>query len=141
MTVTGRPSRFTLAFLVAIAAFAFIGVATAHAACSTNDCILNASAPPISNWTDTSGAVWSPAGGFPGCAPGDTASAILNPPTNLVIDGGAIPYPIGRLQLAGCEIDIGAFGSLTLAGTGNFASFSLGAGGTLTLQNGADLTI
>jgi len=145
MTFTGRPSRFALAFAVALAAFALIGAATVLAVCSTNNyAVTNSAPPPIGNWTDTSG-LWSPTGGFPGCATGDTASDTNGSPTTLIINS-AIPNPISGLTLncPGCTIDIQSGGSLTLAGSGTVGGSStivVESGGTFTLQNGASLTI
>lgn len=57
-----------------IAAIAVMGAATAFTVCVPTAYSVTSSAPPASaNWTDTSG-LWTPAGGFPGCAPGDSAS-------------------------------------------------------------------
>src|SRR5258708_12889373 len=75
------------------------GVPTAYSVTS--------SAPPASaNWTTTSG-LWTPSGGFPGCAPGDSASDTNASPTTLNIDS-SIPNPIIGLNLAstGRVIDV-----------------------------------
>lgn len=119
--------------------------ATAFAVCVPTAYTVTSSAPPpVANWTDTSGAVWSPAGGFPGCAPGDSAANGNASPTTLIINS-SVPNPIIGLNLAcaGCMIDIQSGGSLTLAGTGSVgpgASIVV-SGGTLTIAAGGDLTI
>jgi uncharacterized repeat protein (TIGR01451 family) len=103
--------------------------------------VTSSAPPPIGNWTDTSGAVWSPSGGFPGCAPGDTASDTNASPTTLIINS-SIPNPIIGLTLncPGCTIDIQSGGSLTLAGAGSVSSSStiiVEPGGTLMIQGGS----
>jgi hypothetical protein len=113
--------------------------------CVTQNYSVTSSAPPpIGFWTDTSGAVWSPPGGFPGCAPGDTASDTNPTPTTLIINS-AIPNPLIGLTMScpGCTIDIQSGGSVTLAGTGSVTSSStiiVEPGGTLTIANGSALT-
>ncbi|HEV2718723.1 MAG TPA: hypothetical protein VG323_01795, partial [Thermoanaerobaculia bacterium] len=85
--------------MITVAAAAAIGIATAFAVCTTNSYIVTSSAPPpLGNWTDTSGAVWTPSGGFPGCATGDTASD-TNPTSTTLIVNSAIPNPIAGLTL------------------------------------------
>jgi uncharacterized repeat protein (TIGR01451 family) len=105
--------------------------------------VTSSAPPPSANWTDTSGALWVPTGGFPGCAPGDSASDTNATPTTIVINS-AIPNPIISLNLAcnGCVIDVQSGGLLTLAGP---ASIGSGAtlkvsGGTLEVANGGNLT-
>jgi uncharacterized repeat protein (TIGR01451 family) len=126
-------------------AIAVLGTATAFAICIPTVYNVTSSAPPpIGNWTDTSGAVWTPSGGFPGCAPGDNASDLNATPTTLTINS-AIPNPIIGLNLScpGCTIDIQSGGSLTLAGPGSVSSSStivVEPGGTLTIANGGSLT-
>lgn len=133
-----------------------LGVAMrdALAACVTTAYSVTSSAPPpIGNWTDTSGAVWSPAGGFPGCAAGDSAADTNASPTTLIINS-TIPNAITGLNLAcaGCTIDIQSGGSLTLAGAGSLGSattlivepggtLTVASGGTLTVQSGASLSV
>jgi len=137
---TGKPSRFALAAAFTVIALAALGFATYAFACVANAYSVTSSAPPpIGNWTDTAG-VWSPGGGFPGCAPGDTAADTNGSPTTLIINS-AIPNPIVGLTLncAGCTIDIQSGGSLTLAGSGSVSGSSsivVEPGGTLTLQSG-----
>ncbi|HSY49073.1 MAG TPA: hypothetical protein VLC46_09690 [Thermoanaerobaculia bacterium] len=131
---------------VTIAAIAMLGVATAFAICIPTVYNVTSSAPPpIGNWTDTSGAVWTPSGGFPGCAPGDNAADLNAAPTTLIINS-AIPNPIIGLNLScpGCAIDIQSGGSLTLAGPSTISSSStiiVEPGGTLTIANGASLNV
>jgi uncharacterized repeat protein (TIGR01451 family) len=126
-------------------AIAVLGTATAFAICIPTVYTVTSSAPPpIGNWTDTSGAVWTPSGGFPGCAPGDTAADLNATPTTLIINS-AIANPIIGLNLScpGCTIDIQSGGSLTLAGPGSVSSSStiiVEPGGTLTIANGGTLT-
>src|SRR3954453_20673222 len=82
-----------------ILAIAVLGTATAFAVCVPTVYNVTSSAPPPSaNWTDTSG-VWTPSGGFPGCAPGDTAADTNGSPTTLIINS-AIPNPIIGLNLS-----------------------------------------
>lgn len=106
--------------------------------------VTSSAPPPIGNWTDTSGAVWNPPGGFPGCALGDVAQDLNASPTTLIINS-SIPNPIIGMNVtcAGCTIDIQSGGSLTLAGAGSFSSAStiiVEPGGTLTIANGGTLT-
>jgi uncharacterized repeat protein (TIGR01451 family) len=120
------------------------GAATAiFAVCVPTAYTVTSSAPPaIANWTTTVG-VWQQSGGFPGCAPGDTASDTNASPTTLIINNN-IPNPIIGLALNcnGCVIDIQSGGSLTLAGGGNVASGAkiLVSGGTLTIASSGTLT-
>ena len=140
-------NRFKLRpFLVAFCATIAIGIAgIAFSICVPTVYNVTSSAPPpIGNWTDTSGAVWTPAGGFPGCGPGDAANDLNASPTTLIINS-AIPNPIIALNLGcnGCVIEIQSGGSLTLAGG---ASIGSGAtmrvnGGTLTIANSGNLTL
>ncbi|HEV7484976.1 MAG TPA: hypothetical protein VGQ65_04795 [Thermoanaerobaculia bacterium] len=131
--------------LVTLGAIALLGTATAYAICVPTVYNVTSSAPPpIGNWTDTSGAVWTPAGGFPGCAPGDVAQDLNATPTTLIINS-AIPNALIGLNLncPGCTIDIQSGGSLTLAGPGSVSNSStiiVEAGGTLTIANGGTLT-
>src|SRR6478672_11983756 len=114
-----RRSIFLPSALITLAAIGVIGAATALA-CVTNSYSVTSSAPPPSaNWTDTSGALWTPGGGFPGCAPGDTASDTNASPTTFIVNS-VIPNPIAGLNLAcnGCVIDVQSGGQLTLAGSG-----------------------
>jgi hypothetical protein len=77
---------------VTVAAIAVLGTATAFAICVPTVYNVTSSAPPASaNWTATSG-VWTPSGGFPGCAPGDTAADTNASPTTLIVNS-AIPNP------------------------------------------------
>ena len=148
-------NRFKLRpFLVAFFVTVAVGIAgIAFSICVPNVYNVTSSAPPpIGNWTDTSGAVWTPAGGFPGCAPGDSANDLNASPTTLIINS-AIPNPLISLNLGcnGCVIDIQPGGSLTLAGGASIGSgatmrvsggtLTIANGGTLTLQNGSNLQI
>ena len=140
-------NRFKLRpFLVAFCATIVIGIAgIAFSICIPTVYNVTSSAPPpIGNWTDTSGAVWTPAGGFPGCAPGDAAQDLNASPTTLVINS-AIPNPLIGLNLGcnGCVIDIQPGGSLTLAGSASIASGATlkVSGGTLTIANAGTLNL
>jgi uncharacterized repeat protein (TIGR01451 family) len=124
----------TLSILLAGAATAIFAVCI-----PTVYTVTSSAPPPIGNWTSTSG-VWQPSGGFPGCAPGDSAADTNASPTTLIING-SIPNPIISLNLncPGCAIDIQSGGSLTLAGTGSVSSSStiiVEPGGLLTIQSG-----
>jgi len=130
---------------VTLAAIALLGTATAFAICVPTVYNVTSSAPPpIGNWTDTSGAVWLPAGGFPGCAPGDAAQDLNATPTTLIINS-AIPNPLISLNLGcnGCVIDIQPGGSLTLAGPASIASGATMkvSGGTLTIANAGTMNL
>src|SRR5436309_3412922 len=107
---------FLISFGVTVAALAVVGVAAAQV-CTTNAYVVTSSAPPPSgNWTDTSGAVWSPPGGFPGCAAGDSATDTNASPTTLIINSSIANPIIGlNLNCNGCVIDIQSGGSLALA--------------------------
>jgi uncharacterized repeat protein (TIGR01451 family) len=140
-------NRFKLRpFLVAFCATIAIGIAgIAFSICVPTVYNVTSSAPPpTGNWADTSGAVWTPAGGFPGCAPGDAANDLNATPTTLIINS-AIPNPLISLNLGcnGCVIDIQSGGSLTLAGPASIASGAtlLVSGGTLTIANAGTLTL
>jgi len=147
MTTVDRLKLRTIltASALTLLAIAVLGTATAFAICIPTVYNVTSSAPPpIGNWTDPSGAVWTPSGGFPGCAPGDTAADLNATPTTLIINS-AIPNPIIGLNLSctGCAIDIQSGGSLTLAGPGSVSSSStiiVEPGGTLTIANGGTLT-
>jgi uncharacterized repeat protein (TIGR01451 family) len=107
--------------------------------------VTSSAPPPLGNWTDTSGAVWSPPAGFPGCATGDTASDLNATPTTLIVNS-LIPNPISGLNLScpGCAVDIQSGGQLTLAGGGSISSSStiiVEPGGQLTIANGGTLDV
>jgi uncharacterized repeat protein (TIGR01451 family) len=116
----------------------------AYAVCIPTAYTVTASAPPPSaNWTDTVG-LWQPTGGFPGCAPGDSASNTNFTPTTIVVNS-SIPNPIIGLNLAcsGCVIDVQGGGDLTIEGAasiGSGASLNL-TGGTVRIASGGSLTI
>jgi uncharacterized repeat protein (TIGR01451 family) len=146
MPITDRLTFRTIltSSALTLLAIAVLGTATAFAICVPSSYTVTSSAPPpIGNWTDTTGAVWSPTGGFPGCAPGDTATDTNGSPTTLIINS-AIPNPIIGLNLAcnGCIIDIQSGGSLTLAGSGSIGSGATlrVSGGTLTIASAGALT-
>lgn len=147
MTTADRLQFRTIltASVLTLIAIAVLGTATAFAICIPTVYNVTSSAPPpIGNWTATSG-VWTPSGGFPGCAPGDAANDLNAAPTTLIINS-AIPNPIIALNLScpGCTIDIQSGGSLTLAGPGSISSSStiiVEPGGTLTIANGGALTV
>jgi uncharacterized repeat protein (TIGR01451 family) len=145
-----RRSIFLPSALITLAAIGVIGAATALA-CVTNSYSVTSSAPPPSgNWTDTSGALWTPGGGFPGCSTGDTASDTNASPTTIIVNS-VIPNPIVGLNLGcnGCVIDVQPGGQLTLAGPGTIASgatlrvsggsFVVASGGNLTFDSGSSL--
>ncbi len=148
MTTVDRLKLRTIltASALTLLAIAVLGTATVFAVCVPTVYNVTSSAPPpIGNWTDTSGAVWTPSGGFPGCAPGDTAADLNGTPTTLIINS-AIPNAIIGLNLScpGCAIDIQSGGSLTLAGPGSVSSSSsiiVEPGGTLTIANGGSLDV
>ncbi|MBV9493030.1 MAG: hypothetical protein JOZ54_02205 [Acidobacteria bacterium] len=136
---------FVLSAMVSLALMGVVGGGIALAVCTTQAYTVTSSAPPpIGFWTDTSGAVWSPAGGFPGCASGDTAADTNGSPTTLIINS-AIPNPINGLTISspGGTIDLQSGASLTLAGTGTMSSSStiiVEPGSTFTVANGGALT-
>ncbi len=140
-----RPFRVAAIFTVSILLLLGVAFREALAVCIPQIYNVTSSAPPpIGFWTDTSGAVWNPPGGFPGCAPGDTAADPNPTPTTLIINS-AIPNPITGLILScpGCAIDIQSGGSLTLAGSASLSSSStiiVEPGGQLTIANGGTLT-
>src|ERR1043166_8483426 len=96
-------------FIVTFALLAAAGISPAVWACAAGTAysVTSSAPPPTGNWTDTSGAVWSPGGGFPGCASGDTAADTNGSPTTLIVNS-VIPNPIAGLNLAcnGCVIDV-----------------------------------
>ncbi len=118
-------------------------VTVAFAVCVPTVYTVTSSAPPPSaNWTDTSG-LWTPPGGFPGCAPGDSAADTNASPTTIIVNS-AIPNPIIGLNLAcnGCVIDVQPGGQLTLTGSGSIGSGATlkVSGGTLAIAPGGNLT-
>jgi len=142
--IRSRGSSHRLALLV-LACFVLFISSPAFAICiPTVYNVISGAPPPIGNWTDASGAVWTPSGGFPGCAPGDTASDTNATPTTLIINS-AIPNPIIGLSISctGCAIDVQSGGSLTLAGPGSFSASStiiVEPSGLLTMANSGSLT-
>src|SRR5262245_18791590 len=119
-------------------------LSSAFACIPTAYSVTSSAPPPIGFWTDTSGAVWTPAGGFPGCAPGDSAADTNPTPTTLIINS-AVPNPLIGLTMScrGCNIDSQAGGSLPRSGGGSVSSSStiiVEPGGTLTVANGSTLT-
>src|SRR5436190_1361063 len=135
-------SGVTIGVLTAALLFAISG--DAAAICVPTAYTLSPTAPASANWTTTSG-LWMPPGGFPGCAPGDSATetnVAPIPPT--IIINSAIPNPIIGLNLAcnSCVIDIQPGGSLTIAGAGSIASGATlkVSGGTLAIATGGSLT-
>ena len=139
-----RPIVFNSA-LITLAFVILAGAATVYAVCVPTAYSVTASAPPpAANWTTTVG-VWQPSGGFPGCAPGDSASNTNVSPTTLFINS-TIPNPIVGLNIAcaGCSVQIQSGGSLTLSGSGSIAAGAgifVQPGGTLTIANGGSLTM
>jgi uncharacterized repeat protein (TIGR01451 family) len=138
-------------FAVGVALLATMGVSPAWAVCVPTVYNVTSSAPPpLANWTTTTGALWQPSGGFPGCAPGDVAQDLNVSPTTVIVNS-AIPNPIIGLNWAcsGCLVEIDSGGSLALSGAGNIGSgatvrvnggtLALGTSGTLTFQSGASL--
>ena len=108
MSLRRRPIFFASALLTLIVATA-IGAATISIVCSPNTAysVTSSAAPPTANWTTTSGALWTPPGGFPGCSTGDSAQDTNASPTTIVVNS-VIPNPIVGLNLAcnGCVIDV-----------------------------------
>src|SRR4051812_38233877 len=106
---------------------------------------LNPSVLPTANWTNSSGAVWLPAGGYPGCGTNDSAvmgSTPATPPT-LTINSGLNALSAFTLSCSGCTIDLQSGGQLPMAGP---ASAATGTsiqvnGGSLIIANGGSLTM
>src|SRR5260370_4543568 len=143
LAASRRRPIFIAAALITFALLALIGVAVAQAVSVPTAYSVASSAPPAAaNWTDTAG-LWTPAGGFPGCAPGDSAADTNALPTTIIINS-TIPNPIIGLNLncPGCVIDIQTGGQLTLAGSGSIGSMATlrVSGGTLTIASGGSLT-
>jgi uncharacterized repeat protein (TIGR01451 family) len=139
-----RRRAFVLPLVVTFILVGSAIAATVIAVCipGTSYSVTFSGPPPVANWTDTSGALWSPAGGFPGCATGD--SATNNSGTTLVVNS-VIPNPIVGLNMGcpSCIIQIQSGGQLTLAGSGSLSSsatINVAPGGTLTIANGGNLT-
>jgi uncharacterized repeat protein (TIGR01451 family) len=153
MLLLRRPIFVASALLTLIVATA-IGAATISIVCTPNTAysVTSSAPPPTANWTTTSGALWTPPGGFPGCSTGDTASDTNASPTTIVVNS-VIPNPIAGLNLAcnGCVIDVQSGGQLTLAGNGTIASgatlrvsggsFVVASGGNLTFDSGSSLDV
>jgi uncharacterized repeat protein (TIGR01451 family) len=133
---------FVIAFSITVVAL--LGMAgVALAVCVPTAYTVTSSAPPaIANWTQTSG-LWTPGGGFPGCAPGDSAADTNATPTTVIVNS-SISNPIIGLNFNcnGCVIDIQTGGQLTLAGPGTIGSGSKlrVSGGTLVIASGGALT-
>lgn len=141
-----RQFRLAAIFFASITVLLGVALRDALAVCVPTVYNVTSSAPPpIGFWTDTSGAVWSPPGGFPGCAPGDAAQDLNPTPTTLIVNS-TIPNPIIGMNLScpGCTIDIQSGGSLTLSGSASIGSSStiiVEPGGQLTIANGGTLTV
>src|ERR1051325_9070372 len=153
MLLLRRPIFVASALLTLIVATA-IGAATISIVCTPNTAysVTSSAPPPAANWTTTSGALWTPPGGFPGCSTGDTASDTNASPTTIIVNS-VIPNPIAGLNLAcnGCVIDVQSGGQLTLAGNGTIASgatlrvsggsFVVASGGNLPFDSGSSLDV
>src|SRR5689334_17626008 len=112
-SLAGR--RVILAASFSFLIIAVLGVATAFAVCSTNSYFVTTSAaPPNANWTTTAG-LWQPFGGFPGCAPGDSASSTNVSPTQITVDS-SIPNGLASINFnaPGSVIQIDSGGLLML---------------------------
>ncbi|MEA2237452.1 MAG: hypothetical protein QOC81_2176 [Thermoanaerobaculia bacterium] len=140
--------------VAAIVAILLLGLAGSGSALTGPPCtgtaysVVTSSAPPTSNWTNTS--LWNPpVGSYPGRdTPCDSASDTNSSVTVITVDS-AIPNPIASLNLSctggGCTggtVDITSGGSLTITGpstigTGTTVKLS---GGTLTIASGGSLT-
>jgi uncharacterized repeat protein (TIGR01451 family) len=146
-----RLRRIALVFAVTVAALGALGARTILVCVPTAYSVTASAPPPTANWTSTVG-LWLPSGGFPGCSPGDSASDSNFSPTTIVVNS-SIPSALVGLNMnsAGSVVDIQAGGSLSLAGTGSFASsntlrvgggtFIVASGGDLTMQSGASLVL
>ncbi|HJW91974.1 MAG TPA: hypothetical protein VJ901_00005, partial [Thermoanaerobaculia bacterium] len=147
-----RPIIFVSA-ITTIALVMLLGAATVYAACSTTIYnVTSSSTPANGNWTDTTGTLWTPGGGFPGCAAGDSANDNTTNPTTFIVNS-PIPNPIASLVMNcnGCVISIQSGGSLELDGPGTMASgtsiqlnggtFTLGSTANLTMQSGSAISM
>lgn len=99
--------------------------------------------PPTANWTTTSGALWQPSGGFPGCATGDSASSTNVSPTTIVINS-SIPNGVAAINFNApgsvIQVDSGAFlmldGPMSLTGGSKLVM----NGGQLIIRSGGSFT-
>ena len=139
-----RRPRFVVTALLTLAAAAAVGAATISVVCAPAAYTVTSSAPPPSaNWTTTSGALWTPPGGFPGCSTADTASDTNASPTTVIVNT-VIPNAITGLNWScnGCVIDVQTGGQLTLNGSGTIGSGATlrVSGGSFVVANGGNLT-
>lgn len=139
-----RRRTFIISMYATLGVLLTLATASVFAVCSTTSYFVTSSAPPpIANWTQTSG-LWQPFGGFPGCAPGDSATDTNFSPTTIIINS-PIPNPIAGMNFtcSGCVVDIQPGGSLTLAGNGNISNGAQikVSGGSLTIASGGALTV
>jgi uncharacterized repeat protein (TIGR01451 family) len=128
--------RVVVAALFSFVVIAALGAATVFAVCVPTVYNVTSSAPPPSaNWTTTSG-LWQPGGGFPGCAPGDSAVSTNASPTTITINS---PIPNGLLSVGfnapGSVIQIDSGGLLMMDGPMSLT------GGSKLVMNGGQLII
>lgn len=139
-------SLITVAALAAIVFEPMLNAAVTALSPCGNYAVTSSAPPPSANWTDTSGALWTPAGGFPGLCSGDSATDAAASPTTIIVNS-QIPQPLSGLDWSscnGCVIDIQSGGQLTLAGNGTIgsgATLNVEPGGIFTMQAGAALTV
>src|SRR5438105_3520634 len=125
-------------FVSALVSFILIGLAGAAAliGCVPTVYSVTASAPPpTANWTTTAG-LWTPSGGFPGCAPGDSAADTNASPTTVIVNS-SIPNPVIGITFnsSGSVVEIDSGGVLTIDGAASFT------GGSKLVINGGQLII
>jgi uncharacterized repeat protein (TIGR01451 family) len=135
-----RPFVRRRVIVAALLSFIFItalGAATVFAVCSTNSYVVTTSAPPLNdNWTDTTGALWSPPGGFPGCAAGDSASSTNVSPTTITINSSIFNGLASiNFNAPGSVIQIDSGGLLMMDGPMSLT------GGSKLVMNGGQLII
>src|SRR5579864_5032527 len=122
--MTAQARRRLRCFLLVFAAIAGLLVhVSAAAICTPTTYTLAAAHLPSLDFTDTSGNTWTPAGGFPGCSPGD--SAVVTTSSQVIMSlTDTLPNPLVGMTFAcaQCELNIGAGGALVLAGSATFTS-------------------
>ncbi|HEX7139352.1 MAG TPA: hypothetical protein VF219_15965, partial [Vicinamibacterales bacterium] len=138
-----RRRTFVISFAVTLVIL-LIGATAAIGVCVPTVYSVTSSAPPPSaNWTTTTG-LWQQSGGFPGCAPGDSAVSSNVSPTTITINS-SIPNALLSVgfNAPGSVIQIDSGGLLMMDGP---MSLTGGAklvmnGGQLIIRNGGSLSV
>ena len=105
--------------------------------------VTSSAPPPSANWTTTTG-LWQPSGGFPGCAPGDSAVSSNVSPTTITINS-SIPNALLSIgfNAPGSVIQIDSGGLLMMDGPMSLTGGSklVMNGGQLIIRSGGSLSL